>query len=129
MNYYRVTTLRQCGDAIAGVRLTIREQVQRFVELGPLPSEEDNSEDGDADFDNLEQVLRGIERPVNQVEAAALSGSFGTDNCFGLAWTLLHLIETAPIPIPLTEPAADANPWIRRLWLRQQNALAASCLS
>lgn len=106
--------------------MAIRDQVQRFVELGPLPSEDDNSEDDDAQIDNFQQALHAIERPVNDAEAALLSGSFGTDNCFGLAWTLLHLIETAPRHLPLAEPAADANPWIRRLWVRQQNALADS---
>ena len=104
--------------------MTIRAEVRRFVELGPLPSEDDNSEDGDAAFDSLEQALHAIERPINDAEAALLSGSFGMDGSFGLAWTLLHLIETAPTNMPLTEPAASANPWIRRLWLRQQNALA-----
>jgi hypothetical protein len=118
--------LRQGANAIAGAKLTIRVEVRRFVDLGPLPSEDENSEGGDAAFDSLEQALHAIERPINDAEAALLSGSFGTDGCFGLAWTLVHLIETAPTHMPLTEPAASANPWIRRLWLRQQNALADS---
>ncbi|MDX2851185.1 hypothetical protein [Actinacidiphila glaucinigra] len=29
-------------------------------------------------------------------EAHALAGCFGDDECFGVAWVLLHLIETAP---------------------------------
>ena len=52
-------------------------------------------------------------------EAKLLLGSFGPDDCFGLAWTLLHLIETAPGARHLVvEPSATDNEWIQSLWRR-----------
>src|SRR3546814_3082236 len=32
----------------------------------------------------------------SDLEATALAGVLGPDNCFGLAWTVVHLIESAP---------------------------------
>ncbi|MEU0382903.1 hypothetical protein [Streptomyces chartreusis] len=43
-----------------------------------------------------QRLLERIPKPVTDDEAQALATLFGPDNCFGLAWTLLHLIETAP---------------------------------
>lgn len=44
----------------------------------------------------FEQQLSEVKTPVSNDEAHALVELFGPDDCFGLAWTLLHLIETAP---------------------------------
>jgi len=44
----------------------------------------------------FEEQLSKIQIPVTDEEACALVKLFGPDDCFGLAWTLLHLIETAP---------------------------------
>ena len=65
-----------------------------------------------------QEALDRISRPVSSQEAAALLTCFGPDDCFGLAWSLLHLIETAPEPVVTEEPDASANQWIRRLWDR-----------
>jgi hypothetical protein len=43
-----------------------------------------------------EALVRSISRPLNLAEAVALARVLGDDNCFGLAWSLVHLIETAP---------------------------------
>jgi hypothetical protein len=40
--------------------------------------------------------LSKVQIPVTDKEACAMVRLFGPDDCFGLAWTLLHLIETAP---------------------------------
>ncbi len=72
----------------------VSDQVQEFLRLGrPLPSEEDNSEEGDEAFEELTEALHAIEKPVTNDEAALLIECFGDDECFGLAWTLLHLVE------------------------------------
>ena len=103
----------------------IRDQVREFIRLGcPLPSEQDNSEEGDEAFDEMERALHAIEKPVTDEEARLLVTCFGDDNCFGLAWTLLHLVESAPSPVVTSRPSDDANPWISRLWMRYQNSLA-----
>ncbi|MFJ9448315.1 hypothetical protein ACIRRH_41865 [Kitasatospora sp. NPDC101235] len=98
--------------------MTIRDEVREFVRLGPLPSEEDNSEEGDEAFDKMERALHAIEKPVTDDEARLLIDCFGDDNCFGLAWTLLHIVESAPSPVVTSESPADSNEWITRLWKR-----------
>jgi len=73
--------------------VVMREEVQTLVSLGPLPAE------GYADVDRIarhERALNAIARPVSDEEARQLVKVFGTDGCFGLAWSLVHLIETAP---------------------------------
>jgi hypothetical protein len=44
----------------------------------------------------FEDQLSRVEIPITEEEACALVKLFGPDDCFGLAWTLLHLIETVP---------------------------------
>jgi hypothetical protein len=75
--------------------MTISPRIQALVELGPLPSTEEAIADG-ARLDEFEKRLHVITSPVSDDEACALLGLFGPDECFGLAWTLLHLIESAP---------------------------------
>jgi hypothetical protein len=55
---------------------------------------------------------------VTDDEARALATAFGPDECFGLAWTLLHLIETAPSPVVRQQPPEGASEWIRLIWDR-----------
>src|SRR3546814_11718723 len=40
--------------------------------------------------------MQSIAPPLTLAEATALAGVLGPDNCFGLAWTVVHLIESAP---------------------------------
>lgn len=44
----------------------------------------------------FEEQLSKVHTPISDDEAKALVRLFGPDDCFGLAWTLLHLIENAP---------------------------------
>jgi hypothetical protein len=50
---------------------------------------------------------------VSGEEAGALARLFGPDDCFGLAWTLVHLIESAPEY--LDHLPVHENEWISRL--------------
>lgn len=96
--------------------MSIRNEVRRLVELGPFPSSRDADED---DIARRGALLEGIAPPLTREEAAALLGCFGSDEAFGLAWALLHLIETAPGGAPLeSKPADSENEWLRRLWDR-----------
>ena len=99
--------------------MTMRQVVEDFVNLGPLP-------DSMAPEDRIAQhqaLLERVGRPVTDEEAAALVRCFGPDDCYGLAWTLLHIVELAPGGIPIDRaPPDDANEWIRRLWARSQRA-------
>jgi hypothetical protein len=97
----------------------IRPEVRELVAIGPLP----DSASAAADMQRLEDYQRRLENisePVSDEEAEALAGLFGPDDCFGLAWTLVHLIETAPSwPFVEQLPASD-NEWIQLLRARAQ---------
>ncbi|MDZ5443990.1 hypothetical protein U2F26_14790 [Micromonospora sp. 4G57] len=95
----------------------IRREVSALVRLGPLPSEEDDSE-SDEKFKERTRLLHLIQPPVSDEEAQLLIRLFGVDNCFGLSWTLLHLVESAPSPVVTSPPAPGANQWLGMLWQR-----------
>ena len=97
----------------------IREHVHELLKMGPLPSSE-------TDADRIavyEELLAKIAPPVTNEEARALVKMFGNDDCYGLAWTLLHLIETAP-SWPIKECLQGKNEWIELLQVRANNAEA-----
>jgi hypothetical protein len=101
--------------------MAIRQTVVDLLELGPLPASDDAIAD-DAiakGIDAFYERLMAIARPVTEEEALALMSLFGPDDCFGVAWTLLHLIETCPTGVPIpTKPDPEVNEWIRYLWDR-----------
>jgi hypothetical protein len=68
----------------------MRPEVQAFVAAGPLPGWDASDEE----LDRRVQQLEAIPKPVTGDEARALASCFGPDDCYGVAWTLLHLIET-----------------------------------
>ncbi|MFI6728849.1 hypothetical protein [Streptomyces atratus] len=65
--------------------------------------------------------LKAISGPVTAEEAKALVACFGPDDCYGVAWSLLHLIETGPNPVLTAKPAPEANEWHHTLWKRAVN--------
>ncbi|MEP0192058.1 MAG: hypothetical protein ABJE00_16810 [Erythrobacter sp.] len=99
----------------------MRDEVANFLKLGPLPTENC----GDENFEQFEQVLDLVKPPLTDEEASALHGSFGEDSCYGLAWELVHLIETSPTPFPEEQPAEGENEWLHLLYQRYFNSLGA----
>lgn len=93
----------------------MREEVEALLALGPLPTENDARS-----VAPFEDALHAIQSPLSDDEAKALLALFGPDDCFGLAWTLLHLIETSPTPFPQERPDQNANPWHQLLYARSQ---------
>ena len=72
--------------------------VRAILSLGALPP---STEISDNLLESFEQRLAEVKVPISDLEALELVKLFGPDDCFGLAWTLLHLIETAPSwPVP-----------------------------
>lgn len=87
----------------------MRSEIQNLMLLGPLPSESEASVE---QLRQLEALLRLIAKPVSDEEARALVRLFGPDSCFGMAWAVLHLIESAP-SWPLVDCLTDTNnEWI-----------------
>ena len=71
----------------------IRREVSTLAGLSPLPSAQ--RADGDVLLQQ-ERLLGAIKKPVSDDEARVLIKLFGPDDCYGLAWALLLLIESAP---------------------------------
>jgi hypothetical protein len=93
--------------------MTIRKAVEDFVRLGQLP---ESSVATEHDVDQRVAMLKAIVTPLTDEEALALAESFGPDECFGVAWTLLHLIETAPSHPRPPEAIFRRSEWLRVAW-------------
>ncbi|RYD90798.1 MAG: alpha/beta hydrolase, partial [Sphingobacteriales bacterium] len=48
------------------------------------------------EIQHIQGIIQGITKPLTLEESVALARLLGNDYCFGLAWTVIHLIETAP---------------------------------
>jgi hypothetical protein len=99
--------------------MSVRNEVREFIAMGPLPDE------ASAEVPQLKRLQEAIERigePVTHEEAELLIGAFGPgpDTCFGLAWAVLHLIESAGADVITAKPPPEANEWVRRLWDRAE---------
>ncbi len=105
------------ADAPAEDPSETRLEVQAFIAEGPLSGCDSSAEE----IDRRGEQLRSIQPPVTSAEAKLLADCFGPDDCYGVAWTLLHLIETGPNPVLTNEPGLDANEWQHRLWQRAVN--------
>jgi hypothetical protein len=99
--------------------MSVREPVADFLAAGGLPNEDDPQ----GAIERAQELLERVEAeaPVTDEEAQRLATGFGLDDCFGLAWTLLHVIETAPSPLPADYLADSGNWWIKQLHLRAAN--------
>lgn len=73
--------------------MNLRFEILRLQELGPLPSEQEGTVQ---QLKLYEDLIRSIVSPVTDDEARILFQLFSVDTCFGLAYSLLHMIETAP---------------------------------
>ncbi|ROQ96210.1 hypothetical protein EDE04_2669 [Streptomyces sp. 2132.2] len=89
----------------------IRKEVQDLLDAGPFPSEEAPVEE----ITETERLLEQIPEPVTDEEAQALTTVFGSDDCFGLSMTLLHVIETAPSAQTADYPLNTDNMWVELL--------------
>jgi len=98
----------------------MRAEITQLLALGILPDETAAS----SELAVREALIRGITPPVTLAEAQALAGILGADDCFGLAWSILHLIESAPgwglKHIPL-----GPSPFLATLRTRAMRASAA----
>jgi hypothetical protein len=103
--------------------MELREEIQELRRMGSLPSIETAMGPGGLErIEPYERLLGSIQKPVTDEEARVLAGLFGPDDCFGLAWALLSLIESAP-GWPLWDCLTDtSNEWVQLLVQRLKNA-------
>lgn len=77
----------------------LRDDVAELVALGPMPTTDEADVDP-ARADRWEALIGKVfsEGKVTVTEAAALVWLFPEDesDCYGVAWTLVHVIESAP---------------------------------
>lgn len=94
----------------------VRHEVEELQKMGPPPSSSEVVRLKSIDLvEKYEQLLSSIEEPVTDEEAKVLTRIFGDDDFFGLCWTLVHLIETAP-NWPIDECLENLdNDWIRMI--------------
>jgi len=98
--------------------MSVRPEVDALAALGPLPSEAVMTEEIAASY---QARMHAIKPPLSGAEARLLMASFGPDDGYGLAWTLLHLIETAPDERSMrSQPTEFDNEWVRLLWERSR---------
>ncbi len=90
----------------------IRSEIQQLVALGSFPaSQQVNLEV----IRRQQELLNLIRPPISDEEAERLLALFGPDDYFGLAWSVLHLVESSP-SWPIHELLTNcANEWIARL--------------
>src|SRR4051812_44139964 len=94
--------------------MIVRDAVRQLIRMGPLPNSV-AAQSQEERIDHLAEILSNIAPPLTDEEAGALVGLFGPDDCYVLAWTMLHLIETAP-NWPLESCLTNEhNEWVRRL--------------
>ena len=92
----------------------MRTPVMSLASLGRLPEEGSAAE---AQLQAFEAALKAIEPPITDEEAASLLQVLPStgQSCFGLAWSVLHLIETAP-GWPIKEAMLHrSNPWVNSM--------------
>lgn len=92
----------------------MRAEVRELAEMGPLPANDAAAEDV-VRLEEYQGLLESIEKPVSDDEARVLIRLFGPDDCFGLSWALVHLVESAP-GWPLFDDMHDADgEWLQLL--------------
>ena len=75
----------------------MRQAVLELGKLGPLPPSDQAVRENLQDLvEKYEKLIMSIEKPITDEEARVLVKVFGPDDCFGLVWPLVHLIESAP---------------------------------
>jgi hypothetical protein len=90
----------------------VRNVVSELFALGKLPSEDCDDPEEIASYQKL---IHQIQIPITDDEAKLLVTILGEDGCFGLAMTVVHIIETAP-SWPLVDCLLNQNnEWVVEL--------------
>ncbi len=104
----------------------IRPEIEELERLGPLPADDDDYPGIDRRLFDVEHLLAAVDPPVTVEEARVLAALFPRDGgtCYGLAWSLLHLIETLGADDGLREvvPGVDSAQWRKMFEQRLENA-------
>ena len=103
----------------------IRPEIEGLERLGPLPADDDDDPGIDRRLFDVERLLAAVDPPVTVEEAQVLAALFPRDGgtCYGLAWSLLHLIETLGAnDLGAVVPGVDSAQWREMFEQRLENA-------
>ena len=103
----------------------IRPEIEGLERLGPLPADDDDDPGIDRRLFDVERLLAAVDPPVTVEEARVLAALFPRDGgtCYGLAWSLLHLIETLGAGgLGSVVPGVDSAQWREMFEQRLENA-------
>ncbi|QYS87184.1 hypothetical protein JJC03_04420 [Flavobacterium oreochromis] len=81
--------------------MEIRKEVLELKNIGVMPNHDDDVDD--SVIEDFENKLGFLGKNLNLKEAEILITLFPRESCFGLEWTLLHLIESLFNQIDLDE--------------------------
>jgi len=96
----------------------MQRPITDLVRLGPLPNSQERNIER---LKTLQALIAAVQKPITDEEACVLVRLLGTDDAFGLAWSILHLIETAPgWPIWHVLSGTD-NEWVALLAHRSRH--------
>jgi hypothetical protein len=71
----------------------VRAVIARLGLLGPLPEEDADIADGV--LERYDDLLRRLVEPLHATDAEVVAGLFPQSACFGMEWTLVHLLENS----------------------------------
>jgi hypothetical protein len=97
----------------------MQNAVAELYKLGKMPQETDSVEK----IQTFQDLIEEVKSPITDEEAKYLVNLFNDsqDDCYGLAWLIIHLIETAP-SWPIEECLIQEGYWIDFLKHRAINA-------
>mgnify|MGYP007091070975 FL=1 len=103
----------------------IRPEIEELERLGPLPADDDDYPGIDRKLFDVEHLLAAVDPPVTVEEARVLAALFPRDGgtCYGLAWSLLHLIETLGVDdLGAVVTGVNSAQWRKMFEQRLENA-------
>lgn len=103
----------------------IRPEIEELERLGPLPADDDDDPGIDRKLFDVEHLLAAVDPPVTVEEARVLAALFPRDGgtCYGLAWSLLHLIETLGVDdLGAVVTGVNSAQWRKMFEQRLENA-------
>ena len=103
----------------------IRPEIEGLERLGPLPADDDDDPGIDRRLFDVERLLAAVDPPVTVEEARVLAALFPRDGgtCYGLAWSLLHLIETLGVDdLGAVVTGVNSAQWRKMFEQRLENA-------
>ncbi len=99
---------------------SMRPEVVKLLALGRVPA--DNDPHIETWLQEAEKYLDGLDNQATDEEARAIATLLNQNDGFGVSWTFLHFIESAP-GWPLQDVLSmPTNEWIETLQIRVNNS-------